>query len=47
MKKDNKFVKPEAEIVEFGNEDIIVTSGEGDVGQISYPWGNNNPNPWW
>ena len=25
---DKKFVKPEADIIEFLNEDIIVTSGE-------------------
>ena len=31
MKNENKFLKPEAEIVEFNNEDIILTS---DIGSI-------------
>ena len=31
MKNENKFLKPEAEIVEFNNEDIILTS---DIGNI-------------
>lgn len=43
MKKENKFIKPAAEVIEFDNEDIILTSGEGDVGSIDYPWwGNGN-----
>jgi len=36
MNKDKKFLKPEAELVEFHSEDIIVTSdwwgGGNDVG---------------
>ena len=32
MKKDKKFLIPEAILVEFNNEDIIVTSaGDGDI----------------
>lgn len=31
MKNENKFLKPEAEIVKFNNEDIILTS---DIGSI-------------
>ena len=43
MKKEKRFVKPEAEIVEFCNDDIIVTSGEGDIGGgINYPWWNGD-----
>ena len=42
MKKEKRFVKPEAEIVEFCNDDIILTSGEGDVGGINYPWWNGD-----
>ena len=42
MKKEKRFVKPEAEIVEFYNDDIILTSGEGDVGGINYPWWNGD-----
>lgn len=39
---DKKFIKPEADIVEFLNEDIIVTSGEewwghGNLGGIDGP----------
>ena len=42
MKKEKKFLIPEAEIVEFSNEDIIVTSGEewwghGNLGGIDGP----------
>ena len=39
MNKEKKFNKPEAEIVEFNNDDIILTSGEGVMGNIGYPWG--------
>ena len=42
MKKEKRFVKPEAELIEFFNEDIILTSGEGDVGGINYPWWNGD-----
>ena len=45
MNNENKFIKPEAEVIEFNNEDIILTSGEGDVGSIDYPW--NNGGNWW
>lgn len=38
MENEKKYVKPEADIVEFENEDIILTSGEGDIGGASYPW---------
>ena len=38
MEKEKMFEKPEAEIVEFCAEDIIVASGENDMGEISYPW---------
>ena len=44
MEKEKVFVKPEADVFEFNNEDIILTSGEGDVGSIDYPWGNKS---WW
>ena len=36
MKKEKKFTKPEADIVRFVVEDIIVTSGNGD------PWDQEN-----
>ena len=43
MKKEKKFVKPEAEVIEFNVYDIIVTSGDipedpADMGKGSYPW---------
>ena len=44
MKKEKKFLKPEAEVIEFSINDIIVTSGDdvpaepGDMGKGSYPW---------
>lgn len=38
MEKEKKFTRPEAEVIEFYDEDIILTSGEGDIGNISYPW---------
>ena len=31
--EDKRFIKPEAEIIEFDNSDIIVTSGT-DVGNV-------------
>lgn len=35
MKKEKKFIIPEAIVVEFSNEDIIVTSdGEGDLDSL-------------
>ena len=39
MKTEKRFTNPEAEIVEFYDNDIILTSGEGDIGGVSYPWG--------
>ena len=33
MEKENKFLKPEVEIIEFSSEDIILTSVIGDVGE--------------
>ena len=38
MKKAKIFIKPEAEMIEFFNDDIILTSGKGDMGGINYPW---------
>ena len=36
---ENKFTKPEAEIIGFINEDIITGSGEiGTLGVDSIPW---------
>ena len=35
MKKDNKFIEPNAEIIRFYDNDIILTS---DLGEINYPW---------
>ena len=31
MKKEKKFLKPELDIIEFAEDDIIVTSGEEDI----------------
>ena len=39
MKNKKEFINPEAEVVEFYDNDIILTSGEGDIGGVSYPWG--------
>ena len=40
MEKEKVFIKPEAEIIEFQNDDIITDS---EVGNIDYPWwGNGN-----
>ena len=33
MNKEKKFITPEAEIIEFGCEDVIFTSGEADIGE--------------
>ena len=38
--KKNKYVKPEAEIVEFNSDDIILTSADWGDG------GNNNKEYW-
>lgn len=40
MKKEKIFEKPIAIVIEFNNDDIILTSGEGDIGGINYPY-------WW
>lgn len=45
MKTEKRFTNPEAEIIEFNNDDIILTSGEGDIGGVSYPWGGGNQSP--
>ena len=34
MKNEKKFLIPEIEIVEFANDDIILTSGEWDIDEI-------------
>lgn len=33
MEKENKFLKPEVEIILFSTDDIILTSVIGDVGE--------------
>lgn len=38
MKNEKKFLIPEAVLIKFNDEDIIVTSGEGDYGDT---WGEN------
>ena len=38
MENEKRFTKPEAEVVEFYDDDIILTRGEGDMGDIIYPW---------
>ena len=38
MNKAKKFEKPIACIIEFENNDIITSSGNGDIGGIGYPW---------
>ena len=44
MKNKKRFLIPEAEIIRFNNDDIILTSGEGDIGEINHPWwGGGNP----
>ena len=45
MKIEKRFIKPEIEIIEFCNDDIILTSGEGDMGGIAYPWSNEEDFP--
>lgn len=41
MKDEKKFLKPELEIINFLDEDIIITSGEGDIDgeSVEYPGG--------
>lgn len=44
MKKEKRFLIPEAEIISFTREDIITLSGEADVGEPKGDdsiWGNN------
>ncbi len=37
--ENKRFIKPEALVIKFYDDDIILTSGEGDVGGgINYPW---------
>ena len=51
MDNKKKFNKPELEVIEFSNEDIILTSANGQVGnpdpQQGDINGNPNPSPWW
>ena len=45
MKKERTFLKPEAELVDFGKEDIITSSGEnvGNTGYSALPeWPNQD-----
>ena len=42
MKTEKRFINPEAEVIEFYDDDIILTSGEGDIGGVSYPWGGGD-----
>lgn len=35
MKTKRKFIKPEAKVIEFLNDDIITSSS---IGGINYPW---------
>lgn len=36
MEEKKKFLKPEAEIINFSNEDIITDSGEETLGEEEY-----------
>lgn len=46
MDNKKKFEKPELEIIEFTNDDIITESG--DLGDIGYKPGDiNGGNGWW
>lgn len=36
MEEKKKFLKPDAEIIEFCNDDIIVTSGDEELGEEEY-----------
>ena len=36
MKEEKKFLIPTAEVVEFSNDDIVTTSGEDEIGDISF-----------
>lgn len=49
MKKEKKFTKPEAELVKFVSEDVIVTSLTGDPWDEEYEQGGVGggqvPNP--
>ena len=45
--KKKKYVVPEADVVKYANEDVIVTSLE-DGGEASGGWdSNNNGENWW
>ena len=39
MKNEKRFIKPEAQVIEFLNDDIITDSS---IGDINYPWWNDN-----
>lgn len=39
-----KYIRPEMEIVEFDEEDVIVTSGETGNPDNGNEWGTNPPN---
>ena len=39
MKNKKRFIKPEAGIIEFLNDDIITDS---NIGNINYPWWNGD-----
>lgn len=43
--KNNRFKKPELEIIEFSNDDIITESGE--FGRPDHGTGDVFPNGWW
>ena len=48
MKKKNIFEKPELEIIEFTNDDIITESGDfGDVNQGGNDVFPKQPGGWW
>lgn len=48
MEKKNIFEKPELEIIEFTNEDIITASGDfGDTNQGPTDIFPKNPFGWW
>ena len=45
MDNKKKFNKPELEVIEFNNEDIILTSAQGQVGDPDPKQGDING--WW
>lgn len=38
------FLEPEMEVIKFGTEDVITTSGAGEEGWVD--GGDNNKDPW-